>query len=222
MKVVAKESTPKIFAAVKAMAQKNKIAVLGGTFPNYAGREIRNTAVLALANGQVHLQEKLFLTPDEKIWDWASGQELKVIEAPWGRTVILICYDSEFAILSQKLSSLAPELILVPSMTDTVEGFRRVRWSSQARAIEHRAFVAHVGTLGEADPTWPNYGQASVLSPSEKAFPGVLAEGEPNSTKIVYAELDFNKLRETRHKVGIYSACEEKARRRPISVKLHK
>lgn len=222
MKKVAVEHTPKVMESLKSLAKKHKIAILGGTLPRQEGDKIFNTAVLVLADGRVHLQNKIFLTPDEKDWAFSPGEELNVIEAPWGRTVILTCYDVEFAQISQKLSSLAPELILVPSMTDNIEGFRRVRWSAQARAVEHRAYVAHVGTIGEADPSWPNYGQASVLTPSEKNFPGVLAEGAVNSSEILYANLDFKKLREARHKVGIYPACEEKARVQDISVKVQK
>jgi predicted amidohydrolase len=222
MKKVAKDSTPKIIEHLKVLASKHKIAILGGTMPRYEGKEIRNTAVLVLADGKTHFQDKLFLTPDEKLWAFSPGRDLKVIETPWGRTTILTCYDAEFAKVSQKLSGLAPELILVPSMTDALEGFRRVRWTSQARAIEHRAYVAHVGTIGEADPSWPNYAQASVLTPSEKNFPGVLAEGKVNSSEILYADLDFNKLREARRKVGIYPACEEQARKSEFKVKVHK
>jgi predicted amidohydrolase len=222
MKKVAKEQTPKIIEELKVMAMKHQIAILGGSVPRLIGKEIRNTAVFVLASGQEYFQEKLFLTPDEKTWAWSPGTELKIIPAPWGKTVILICYDSEFAEVSQKLSALAPELILVPSMTDSQAGFRRVRWTSQARAVEHKAYVAHVGTVGEADPSWPNYGQASVLTPSEKDFPGVLAEGEANSAKIVYADLDFKKLREARQKGGIYPACEAQARKKTISVKVQK
>lgn len=212
MEEQAREVTPRFEADLKRLAKKEEISIVGGSFPRLEGGKIYNSAPIVLSTGEFIWQDKVFLTPDELKWGWSPGNEVKVIEAPWGRTLVLICYDAEFASISAALSRKYPELILVPSMTETEHGFRRVRWTSQARAIEHRAYVAIVGTVGVPDPYWPNYGRTVFLTPSEPGFPGVLSEGSLNSEDIHVESLDMKALRERRLQAGIYPACEEKGR----------
>ncbi len=214
---VARKHTPQYMADLVQMAAGSGIAILGGTFPRWHGKKVRNTAFLAFPNHHLVGQDKLKLTPEERDWGWEQGTILSTIDAPWGRTIILTCYDAEFPQHSAKMSDAFPDLILVPSMTEDQNGFRRVRWTAQARAIEQRAYVAHVGTVGRLDPHWDNYGQASVLGPSEKGFKGLMGEGKANSDQLLVVTLDMKKLRQAKRKVGSYPACD--ARSSDVAVK---
>lgn len=216
----AREHTAQVFEIIRQWSRETGVAILGGTFPrvhsqNDDGIKIRNTAILALPNGDVHFQDKLHLTPDEKNWKWQAGDELKTFDAPWGRTVILICYDSQFAELSHLLSRMKPEMILVPSMTGS-EGYFRVRWASQARAIEHHAFVVVTGTV-DARSQREYVGQAAFITPQDSLFPsGVLSQGKMNRPGVVTEELDFNRLRKSRENAGVYSAKDHIERKTPV------
>lgn len=220
---IARRETPKFFAWVKTLAQNNGLAILSGSSPRYIGNQIYNTSALFLPNGQVYYQEKVFLTPFERDWGWASGEEIRIIEAPWGRTVILICHDSEFPVISHQLARLQPELILVPSMTGEKSGFQRVRWCSQARAIEHACFVIHTGTV--QDPkcqlsNWNNTGQAGVFSPSDESagFAGRVAEGSWNQSDMITVTLPMGHLRQNRMQLGIYPCRDQNKRVQSVRV----
>ncbi|HVH99270.1 MAG TPA: nitrilase-related carbon-nitrogen hydrolase, partial [Enhygromyxa sp.] len=190
------------------------VAILGGTAPRSTDAGIVNTAMLAFPNGQRVLQDKLFLTPDEAAWGWTTGDSLQVFDTPWGRSTMLICYDSQFPSLSHQLGEAAPELLLIPSMTCD-KGLFRVRWSAQARAIEHHAYVVVVGTVDAHASAAGFHGQAVVLTPQDSGFAGVLAEGPRNREAIVHAKLDLAQLRRSRIAAGLYAARDQAKRAIP-------
>ncbi|OQW46938.1 MAG: hypothetical protein A4S09_03255 [Proteobacteria bacterium SG_bin7] len=222
LKSIADSVTPKFFSRVQELAKKHEVAILGGTSPRFLNNKIVNTAILAFADGKTIYQDKIFPTPDEVIWGWQGGSTLKVFNAPWGKTAILICYDCEFPKLSDIIAKEKPEVILVPSMTGSEQGFHRVRWTAQARAIEHFAYVVHTGTVmtrKDAPPGhWLHYGQASFLGPQEAALTKITVEGEKLKPSIIYDTLDFSALRAGREKAGIYPAREQEKRQTPIFV----
>jgi hypothetical protein len=95
------------------------------------------------------------------------------------------------------------EILFVPSCTDGREGFCRVRYCAQARAIENQVYVAMTGTVGNL-PLVPymntNYGQAAILTPSDYFFArdGIAAEGTINQEQLVVADVDLDLLDEQR------------------------
>ena len=94
-------------------------------------------------------------------------------------------------------------MLIVPSCTDDRQGVLRVRYCAQARAIENQMRVIHASTVGSL-PSVPavslNYGQASILTPSDFSFArdGIQVEGVPNQESILFADLDLDLLRESR------------------------
>jgi len=172
-------------------------------------------------------QEKIFLTPDEITWGWKGGNELKVIHAPWGKLVILICYDIQFAAISAKLSKYNLDLILVPSMTDQ-HGRRRVQWASQARMIEHRAYVIITGTVQSSTTNPDHWGKALFyspqagydlrddlfpLTPSMRIHSRIIKEGKLNEPSLVSAQLNISELKESK-KINIPFSARDQDKKR--------
>lgn len=218
---VARIETPEYFAHVARLSRELDIAVMGGTYPRElpeaAGGGIVNTAILAFPDGRVVFQDKLHLTPDEVAWGWKAGEELRVFDAPWGRAAILICYDSQFPSITTALARSAPETILVPSMTGA-KGFHRVRWASQARAIEHHAFVVVTGTVDGPGGAFGLVAQAAILSPQDRLFSGLIRQGPKGKDALVYADLNLERLRFSRKAAGIYAGRDQTLRPTPIRV----
>ncbi len=85
---------------------------------------------------------------------------------------------------------------MVPSCTDERQGYLRVRYCAQARAIENCMYVIQSSTVGSL-PMVPavslNYGQAAILTPSDFAFSrdGILAEGVPNQESMIIGDLNL-------------------------------
>lgn len=218
LQAIALNFTPLYIEWLKVQAQSYKISVLGGTSPRAVDGQIFNTAILALADGTTVLQDKVFLTPDEKKWNWEAGTEFKTFNTPWGKTAITTCFDCEFPIVSKMLSKAQPEVILVPSWTSTESGLNRVDWTAKSRAIEHYAFVVKTGTVADPTSTQIHFGKASIITPQDVGFPTAPIEGNLNEASIIYSNLDLNLLRQRRKETGYFPDKEQKIRKSALKL----
>jgi predicted amidohydrolase len=203
---IAREVTPRVRARLQAAARAHGVAILGGSAPELRDGRLFNTARLYLADGTEHAQDKVHPTAWGRRVGMTPGASVEVFDAPWGRTAILICYDIEFASLSVALEPAAPEVWLVPSMTESEAGRHRVRWTAQARAVEHHAFVVVAPTVGAPADDWRHFGRAAVLTPQDSGWPGVLAEARSGRPGLVFADLDLGALRDSRARTAFYPA----------------
>ena len=187
-----------------ALASTHNVHILVGSGPQRTddGRFV-NAAQLVTPDGKVGVQEKLIMTPFEHGWGVTAGGPLRVFETDLGRFSILICYDSEFPLLARAAVEAGAEAILVPSCTERISGYHRVRTGSAARALENTIVTVQSPTVGDA-PWSPavdlNVGAAGIYVPPEHGVSdtGVLAEGTLNAHEWVFAEVDLASLRRLR------------------------
>jgi predicted amidohydrolase len=193
-----------LIAAMRHIAAGQKIFILGGTMPMRMGTQILNRAPFFGPSGAVAFQDKQSMTRFEaERWGIAGGIGPRVFATPFGRIGVSICYDSEFPLHVRAQVAAGAELILVPSCTDTVAGFNRVRLCARARAVENQCFVAMTPLVGKAP--WSgaideNFGYAGVFGPPDRGFPetGVLVRGEMGAPGLVFAEIDLAAAAEVR------------------------
>jgi predicted amidohydrolase/GNAT superfamily N-acetyltransferase len=178
------------------------INIITGSMPEIRDERLYNVGYLCRRDGTVERYEKLHVTPDEaKVWGLQGGDKLEVFDTDCGKIGILICYDSEFPELSRILAEDGMDILFVPFLTDTQNGFSRVRNCAQARAIENECYVAIAGSVGNL-PNVHNmdiqYAQSMVFTPCDFAFPatGIKAETTPNTEMILIADVDIDLLRE--------------------------
>jgi predicted amidohydrolase/ribosomal protein S18 acetylase RimI-like enzyme len=186
------------------LAQETGIYIIAGTHPVFQRGKVFNAAHLFTPNGRVFRQKKVHLTSTESgPYQLSRGHGLYLYHTDFGNIAILICYDVEFPELARVMAEAGAEILFVPSCTDGREGFCRVRYCAQARAIENQVYVAMTGTVGNL-PLVPymatNYGQAAILTPSDYFFArdGIAAEGTINQEQLVVADVDLDLLDEQR------------------------
>ncbi len=197
---------PRFVAFMTEMAERHKLYIVGGTIPvvdTKSGR-VRNRCYFFSPDGDVGFQDKMHMTRFEKEeWFIEPGSRLKIFDTDFGKMAITICYDVEFPEIARTAARAGATVLIAPSCTDDRQGFLRVRYCAQARAIENQMFVIHSSTVGSL-PMVPavslNYGQASILTPSDFAFSrdGILAEGIPNQETMVIGELNLKLITEQR------------------------
>jgi predicted amidohydrolase len=191
---------------MSSLARRFKIYIVAGTIPVIDNGEanIYNDSFFFGPSGTCASQGKLHMTRFEKEdWKISPRSKMKVFETDFGRIATAICYDVEFPEIARAAARKEAHILVVPSCTDDRQGFLRVRYCAQARAIENQMYVIHSCTVGSL-PMVPavslNYGQASILTPSDFPFSrdGILAEGNANQEMMVIGELNLKTILEAR------------------------
>ena len=186
------------------LARHHDVHILVGSGPALrAGGAFVNAAQLVTPSGQVGVQEKQIMTPFERDWGVVGGGPIRVFDTALGRIGIAICYDSEFPLLVRAMAEAGADLLLVPSCTERVSGFHRIRAGAAARALENQIAVVTSPTVGDA--LWSpavdrNAGSACIFVPPDVQLSdtGVVVEGPLNAPRWVTGEIDFARLRELR------------------------
>lgn len=194
------DHTDTIVKAFSRISVSYNINIITGSMPEMVGDELHNAGYLCRRDGSVERYEKLHVTPDEhKFWGIKGGNELRTFDTDCGKIGVLICYDVEFPELSRLLADEGMNILFVPFLTDTQNGYSRVRYCAQARAIENECFVAIAGSVGNL-PNVHNmdiqYAQSMVFTPCDFSFPttGIKSEATPNTEMILIADVDIDLL----------------------------
>ncbi|WP_102224991.1 carbon-nitrogen hydrolase family protein [Acidimangrovimonas sediminis] len=190
-------------------ARRHGVHILGGSGPCYAGDRLVNRATFYGPEGILGHQDKQMMTRYEaEEIDMQGGDPLRLFDTPIGRIGITICYDSEFPLLSRALAEAGAEIILVPSCTEAMAGFTRVRVGAMARALENQCVAVHAPLIGPCDwcpPVETNTGRAALYGPPDRGWPaeGILAETAHDTPGWAVAEVDLSLIRRTRADGGV-------------------
>ncbi len=184
------------------LARQHGLYIVAGTIPVMdAGLDrVYNESSFFSPSGKVGTQGKLHMTRFEKEeWKVSPRAKFQVFETDFGRVAITICYDVEFPEIARAAGREGAHILVVPSCTDDRQGFLRVRYCAHARAVENQMYVVQSSTVGSL-PMVPavslNYGQASILTPSDFPFSrdGILAEGIPNQESMVIGDVNLTTI----------------------------
>lgn len=197
----------KIVNMISDLSVKNKLIIIGGTLPGIDknnSSNILNKCYVFSPDGSHNLQAKLHMTRFEKEeWFISPGSRLRVFECEFGKFAVTICYDVEFPEIARAAARLGAHFLVVPSCTDDRQGYLRVRYCAQARAVENQMYVIHSPTVGSL-PSVPavslNYGQAAIYTPSDYAFSrdGLLAEGTVNQESMIVGDINLSLIEQSR------------------------
>ncbi|RAU19436.1 carbon-nitrogen hydrolase [Nitrincola tibetensis] len=178
------------------------INIITGSMPYIMDGKLYNSGFLCRRDGTWEQYDKVHVTPAERRnWAMTGGNKVKVFDTDCGKIGIMICYDVEFPEYARLLSDQGMNILFVPFLTDTQNGYTRVRHCAMARAIENECYVAiagAVGNLARVNNMDIQYAQSALFTPSDFAFPttGIKAEATPNSEMLLIVDVDLNALKE--------------------------
>lgn len=191
-------------AVLAGLAREFGVYILGGSAPVAEGGKVVNRAPFFGPDGGMDHQDKQIMTRFERDeWGVSGGGALKVFETALGKIGVLICYDSEFPLLGRTLVEAGVEVILVPSCTEALEGYWRVRIGAMARALEGQCVCAMASLVGKRPEIFAveeTTGMGGVFGPPDMGFPatGVIGEGQLGVAGWTYAEIDTEVVRAVR------------------------
>lgn len=199
------ELTEEIVVKIQEYAVSYNVNIISGSMPILEDNKLYNATYLCQRNGKTDEYRKIHITPNErKYYGMVGGDKIQVFDTDCGKVGILVCYDVEFPELSRIYADQGMQILFVPFLTDTQNGYTRVRRCAQARAIENECYVAIAGCVGNL-PKVNNmdiqFAQSAVFTPSDFAFPtnAVKAEATPNTEMMLVVDVDLHLLDEIHH-----------------------
>lgn len=186
----------------REFAVSYNINIITGSMPLVEDGKLFNTGYLCRRDGSWEQFDKIHITPNEVFyWGMVGGDKIRTFDTDAGRIGIMVCYDVEFPELSRLLADQGMQILFVPFLTDTQNGYSRVRSCARARAIENECYVAIAGSVGNL-PKVNNmdiqFAQSAVFTPSDFPFPtnGIKAEATPNTEMTLIVDVDLDLLKE--------------------------
>jgi len=193
------------FSRFAELASSSGVTIVAGTIPVNHQARLVNRCHIFMPDGNLLTQDKINMTRFEsEEWDMSPGIDQRAtFEVAGARFGVAICYDVEFPSYVEKLLLHDVDVLLVPSCTDDIHGYWRVRHCAQARAVEGQLYAVMAPLIG-GDPAHPeidaHVGRAGIFTPCDKHFPvqGILKLGEENNDTPISALLDIANIHTVR------------------------
>ena len=182
-----------IQAFLSRMAREHKIWLIGGTVPlvsNYPNK-VRNSCLVFDSSGkQVARYDKIHLFGldlgtehyhEENTIE--SGSEVVVVDTPFGKIGLSVCYDLRFPELYRAMGNV--DIIVVPSAFTETTG--KAHWETliRARAIENLCYVIAPAQGGYHLSGRETHGNSMIVDPW-----GVVLDRLPRGSGVVIANIN--------------------------------
>ena len=186
-------------------AARHKVWIVGGTVPIESGvpGKIYSASLLYNDNGEViarydkiHLFDVVLEDSKESYNESEtieSGNDVVVVDSPFGKLGMAVCYDLRFPELFRAMADVGMEVCVLPSAFTNLTG--RAHWESllRARAIENLCYMIAPDQGGYHKNGRETYGDSMIIDPW-----GVVLNRLPHGTGVVVSDIDLEKLRKTR------------------------
>ena len=190
---------------LKEQAIKHKIWLVGGTIPLSSNEPGKVFASCLLFNSQgevvtrydkIHLFDVTIEATNESYTEsetLAPGDKIVVVDTPFGRLGLAICYDLRFPELFRAMVEQNMEICALPSAFTSLTG--KVHWESllRSRAIENLSFMIAADQGGYHVGGRETHGDSMIIDPW-----GLILNRLPHGTGVVVANIDITKLEHTR------------------------
>ena len=175
------------------MAKKHKIWLVGGSVPLVAdaAKKVRNSCLVYDERGrQVARYDKIHLfgldLGNERYQESSliePGERIVVVDSPFGRIGLSICYDLRFPELYRAMPEV--DLIMVPSAFTATTGRAHFETLVRARAIENLAYVIAPAQGGYHLSGRETHGDSMIVDPW-----GVVLDRLPRGSGVVIANIN--------------------------------
>lgn len=202
LEVAEKRGDGPVQRRLSALAKTYKVWLAAGSFPLQTEHKDKYTASCLLFDEHGSLQaeyQKIHLFDVQVADNTGSylesrstepGNKLVVIDSPFGKLGLAICYDIRFAGMFQAMSEQAQlDVLVLPAAFTYLTGSAHWQALLKARAIENQCYLVAANQTGEHGNKRQTYGHSCIISPWGES----LAE-LPTETGLISATIDFNAL----------------------------
>jgi nitrilase len=123
-----------------------------------------------------------------------SGQKPVVVDTPFGKLGLAVCYDLRFPELFRAMLEQGMEVLAVPSAFTAVTGMAHWEILVRARAVENLSYVIAAAQGGYHANGRETYGDSMIVDPW-----GVVLDRLPRGSGVVSAAIEPARLKSIRH-----------------------
>lgn len=127
------------------------------------------------------------------------GDEIKLLDSPWGKIGLSVCYDLRFSELYLQLAKQGASLISAPSAFTVPTGRAHFELLMRARAVESFVFMVAACQGGRHDSGRETYGHSMVVNP----WGEVIAEAGTGEDLLI-VDIDLEEVAEARSKLPVF------------------
>lgn len=197
------EHNGKIQTFLAEQACKYKIWLVGGSIPLESSVETKVSPACLVFNDQgervarynkIHLFDVIAGNDRYQESDTMEpGNELVVVDTPFGRLGLAICYDLRFPEMFRCMAQQQMDILAIPAAFTAVTG--RMHWEVllRARAIENQCYVIACNQGGVHANGRETYGDSLVIDPW-----GVVLSRLPHGPGVVCADINLEHMQQVR------------------------
>lgn len=200
----------KIQHFLSAQAKQHQVWIVSGTIPIQSTNSNKIRAACLVYDDQGHVvarYDKMHLfdatiSPTEcyKESNTAEpGDELIVVQTPFGKLGLAVCYDLRFSEIFVEFFKQGVEIIALPAAFVEKTGMAHWHVLLRARAIENFSYVIGSNQWGTHASQRNTYGHSMIVDPWGKVVDEILKPQDG----IVYSEIDLAYLREKRNSIPV-------------------
>jgi predicted amidohydrolase len=200
-----------ILEAMRGIARDNGLWVIGGGMPERGPEtgKVYNTAIVLDPEGRLVARYRKVHLFDVSIPGGAEFQESKtvapggepvVVETPWTRVGLSICYDVRFPELYRRLVGLGARVVVVPAAFTLHTGKDHWHALLRARAIENQLYVLAAGQYGRHNEKRVCYGHSVIIDPW-----GTIVAEAPDREGVIVGEIDLGFQDKVRRELPVLS-----------------
>ncbi len=190
---------------LKNQAVQNNIWLVGGTIPICSDETGKVYSACLLFNPQgelvahynkIHLFDVTIEASNESYTESetiVAGNDVVVVDTPFGRLGLAVCYDLRFPELFRAMVEQKMEICAIPSAFTSLTG--KVHWESllRARAIENLSYMIAADQGGYHVGGRETHGDSMIIDPW-----GMILNRLPHGTGVVVTDINISKLEHTR------------------------
>ena len=187
-------------------AQQNGMWLVGGTIPmqTESPDKVRAACILFDDNGaqvtrydKIHLFDVMVNGDSQEHYAESetidAGANLSVVDTPFGRLGLAVCYDLRFPELFRAMVVEGAEIIVLPSAFTAVTG--RAHWETliRARAVENLCYVLAADQGGFHVSGRETYGDSMVVDPW-----GTILDRLPKGPGVIVQDIELERVHQLR------------------------
>lgn len=207
MERIVPESQDTTLACFKELARELGVWLHAGSLAILLeGGKVANRGFLINPHGEIAAKyDKIHMfdvdLPNGESWresaTYEPGQQTAVVELPWLKMGMAVCYDVRFPALFRMQAKAGAGLLTMPAAFTRQTGEAHWHVLQRARAIENGAFVVSSAQGGTHEDGRETYGHSVIIDP----WGAVLAEVANDKPGIAVAEIDPELVAKARQRI---------------------